>query len=153
MTKFFHFYEDKSAFDNVHHKAQFLSTSFMPLIFLVLAFLTYFSTVLSSTLIGAISTMYLIGIVRSIVLAVQKKAVLFSPLMISALSGPVYFALLYFVDPSLVGIPGLLLIVGVPAVLLVPLLINHLKKTEFDDYSDDEYDEDEQFTEEIDKVA
>lgn len=153
MTKFFHFYEDKKAFDNIHHKAQFLSTVFMPLIFLVIAFLTYFSAILASTLIGAISTMYLIGIVRSIVLAIQKKSALFSPLMISGLSGPVYFALLYFVDPSLVGITGLLLIFGVPAALLLPLLINHLKKTEFDDYSDDEYDEDEQFTEEIDKVA
>lgn len=144
MTKFFHFYEDKTEFDNFHHKAQFLGTAFMPVVLLVLSFFGYLFAPLAILLIAAVSAMYLTGIVRSIVLSVQKKADVLSPLMISGLSGPAYLALLYFVDPSFTGIPGLILIVGVPAVLLIPLLVNHLADDDSDDYDeyDDDYDED-----------
>ena len=153
MTRFFRFYEQKNNFDNIHHKAQFLATAFMPLLFILLSILTYLSMPVAIAAIVAFVSMYITGLFRSIVPALRKRTGIYSPLLVSSASGPIYLAALLLTDPSLTGITGLILVFAIPFILLVPLIIDVFRNDEFDeDEFDEEYLEN-SHTEEFEKIS
>lgn len=151
MSNFFHFYENRNAFDNFHHKAQYIITALIPLLFIVLAISAYIAFPLAVLGIVAIGLMYVVGFSRGIIKAVRKDDS-YPPLLISSISGPLYLATLLFTDPSLTGIVGMILVFGIPALLVAPLLIDAMRNK--NRYMDDELDNDYiDNTEELQKVS
>lgn len=158
MIKFFRYYEDESDFTDALHKTQYTATALTPLLILLLGIFTYVSILLATAMIAALTILYLTGIYRSVLQLVRKKdAVKLSPLFVSSISGPIYLGALLLLDFSLVGATGLILCLGIPALMLIPVVIDSLRNPviyENEDYElEEELSQDNENTEEIQAVS
>lgn len=132
MSRFYNYYSIDGTLKSTIHKAAILSTVFLPVIIIAIFFTGILFAPISYLIVALLVAVYTVGAVMTVLSFVQRpegESFKYSlPLLISTVAGPVYGAVLFFVDPSFTGVFGIILWAIIPVVAIVGVLIDEVQK-------------------------